>query len=121
MKRSNLQKNLNIPLKKLLQLIKIYIYIFLLAKKEDFILLVLLFKGVSLRPELSSLPRFRIQGGPLSVTDGGEGWLEILVSNIGLEIPTKTHISILVQPIATISALAVSLKRCIEIQWVLFG
>ena len=43
-------------------------------------------KEISFRPELSSPPLFRIQGGggPLSITNGGGGWTEILVSNIGL-------------------------------------
>ena len=44
------------------------------AKKEEeknALLLVLPFKDISLRPELSSTPRFRIQGGTVSVTADG--------------------------------------------------
>ena len=52
-------------------------------------LLVLPFEEISIRPEISSRPCFRIQGGPLSMTNGQtEEWriMEILVSNIGLTI-----------------------------------
>ena len=40
------------------------------------------FEEISLRPELSSPPRFRIQGGTLSVMKD-ERSTEILMSNIG--------------------------------------
>ena len=42
--------------------------IFILPKKNA-IFLVLPIEEISLQPELSSPARFRIQGGPLSVTD----------------------------------------------------
>ena len=44
-------------------------------RKKHAIPLVLPIEEISLRPELSSQPRFRIQGGTLSVTeqDGGGG------------------------------------------------
>jgi hypothetical protein len=52
---------------------------------KNAIILVLLIEEISFRPELSSPPLFRIQGGgPLSITNGGVGEMEILVSNIGL-------------------------------------
>ena len=37
----------------------------------------------SIKPELSSPPGFRIQGGYRERDGGGGGWTEILVSNIG--------------------------------------
>ena len=63
-------------------------------KKRKCSLLVLLFKKISLRPELSSPPYFRIQGGspqiyslesnqgPLSVTEEKDKETAIIVSNI---------------------------------------
>ena len=41
--------------------------------KTRFILLVLICKEIILGPDLSSQPRFRIQGGTLSVTEDAEG------------------------------------------------
>ena len=60
---------------------KIWIFSVLL-KKKNAIPLVLPIEEISFQPELSSPPRFRIQGGrgPLSVT---HQQTEILVSNIG--------------------------------------
>ena len=46
------------------------------------ILLLLIFKEISLRPELSSRPRFKIQGGSVRVT---EEQTELLVSYIGYD------------------------------------
>ena len=59
---------------------------------KNAILLVLPIEEISLRPELSSPPRFRIQGagGRTSVTKDGrrtdEVRTEILMSNIGLRV-----------------------------------
>ena len=50
-------------------------------KEKNAILLVFQYYEDAIRPELSSLPRFGIQGGPLSVTKDER--TEILVSNIG--------------------------------------
>ena len=47
------------------------------------ILLVLPFKEISLKPELSSPACFRIQGGSMSVTEEQDRRTEILLSNIG--------------------------------------
>ena len=60
-----------------LKILKIF---FSPKKKFNYILLVLQIEEISLRPELSSLPRFRIQGG-YPKREGG--LTEIVVSNIG--------------------------------------
>ena len=50
-------------------LYKISILVFLPNKRS----LLFLLREISIQPELSSQPRFRIQGGTVSVTDGGGG------------------------------------------------
>ena len=62
-----------------------YIYMlifdfFVFADKKQYILAVLLFKEISLRQELSSPPRFRIQVGPLSMTKERASMYAILSS-----------------------------------------
>ena len=46
-------------------------------------LLVLPIEEISIRPELSSPPRFRVQGGWSERERRTDGQMEILVSNIG--------------------------------------
>ena len=54
-------------------------------KKKNAIPLVLPIEEISLQPELSSLPRFRIQGGYPERDTRKDERTEILVSNIGLQ------------------------------------
>ena len=61
--------------------------IFFFCQKKNAILLVLPIEEISLRPELSSPARCRILGGSPE-PDGGWRTEEILVSNIGYNIPS---------------------------------
>ena len=60
-------------------------FFFFFFPTKNTILLVLPFYYISIRPELSSPSRFRIQGGSPERDGGGVRRTEILVSNFGLE------------------------------------
>ena len=54
-----------------------------MLEKYNVILLVLFFKEISILPELSSPPCFKIQGGPPSIRDKGRKRTKNTVSNNG--------------------------------------